>query len=102
MNDRLNTARLILSRSARLMQSSRRRTLRRGAWLCFVGMLTLLVLLLTGCGTTSKLQAEPPQPVLMPALSQPLPTVDYSLQALRNIENWQQSVRAMFQTSEPL
>jgi len=83
-------------------QSSWLRTMRRLAGLCFAGMLMLLVLLLQGCGTTSTLQAEPQQPVLMPALSQPLPLVDYSLQAQRNIEAWQRSVRAMFQTSEPL
>lgn len=83
-------------------QSSWLRTMRRAVLLCFAVMLTLLVLLLQGCATKSKLQAEPPQPVLMPVLSQPLPTVDYSLQALRNIEDWQRSVRAMFQTSEPL
>lgn len=76
------------------------RTMRRVALLCFAGMLILLGLLLQGCGTTSTLQAEPPQPVLMPAISQPLPTVDYSLQALRNIEGWQKSVRDMFKTSE--
>ena len=81
-------------------QSSGLRMMRRLALLCCAGMLMLLALLLTGCGTTSTLQAEPPQPVLMPAISQPLPTVDYSLQAQQHIEGWRKSVTDMFKMSE--
>ena len=81
-------------------QSSWLRTMRRVALLCFAGMLMLLVLLLQGCGTTSTLQAEPPQPVLMPAISQQPPTEDYSLQAQRHIEGWRKSVTDMFKMSK--
>jgi hypothetical protein len=36
----------------------------------------------------------------MPALSQPLPPVDYSTSAQRDIQSWQTKLKGMFQTSE--
>lgn len=58
-------------------------------------MLTLLVLSLTGCATTSAppvvvCPANPPPP----ALSEPMPAVSYSLSAQQRIQTWRQSLTA--------
>jgi hypothetical protein len=74
--------------------------MRRLAWLCTGWLLLTLVALLSACATNSTLQPEPPTPVLMPALSQPLPPVDYSTSAQHDIQSWQTKLKGMFQTSE--
>jgi len=81
-------------------QSSWLRIMRRLAALFFVVSLMLFVALLQGCASKSTLPSEPPPPVLMPALSQPMPPVSYLLSAQRDIQSWQARLKAMFQTSE--
>ena len=62
-------------------------------------MLTLLVLSLTGCATTSQppvavCPANPPPP----ALSEPMPQETYSASAQRLISTWRQSLTGTPQT----
>ena len=80
-------------------QSSWLRTMRRIVLLCCAGMLMLLVLLLQGCGTTSKLQAEPPQPVLMPAIQSSPPTVPWQQQAATLLNEFREMLTSVTQTS---
>ena len=81
-------------------RSLQRRTLRQFVFLLIGWLLLLLVTLLSGCAKNSMLLPEPQTPVLMPALSQPLPQVDYSISAQRDIQSWQTKLKGMFQTSE--
>lgn len=64
-------------------------------------LLTVVVLLLSGCHTQPNRPCEKPAPVTMPALSEPLPSVNYSLQAQENIEAWQKKLDATSPTSKP-
>lgn len=101
-NEWLSSVNLTASRNVKLTQSCERKTLQRTVlWYC-VGMLLLLVLLLTGCATTSTPPCALQPPVLMPATDTPLPSVTYSLQAQQDIESWRRRVMDMFRTSEPL
>lgn len=68
----------------------------------FAATLTLLALSLSACAHNSptppaaSLQLPPP-----PSLSTPLPSVDYSLTAARNIRAWQQKLQATQLMSAP-
>ena len=57
-----------------------RRTVRLFAWLCFAGMLMVLVLPLSGCHSLPIVPCETVKLPSPPALSQPLPSVTYSEQ----------------------
>ena len=65
--------------------------------------LTLLTFgaLLTGCSATQPLLCKPAEPVLMPALSQPLPLVSYTSQAKQRIEISRKKLTDMSATFKP-
>ena len=71
------------------------------AALIYGALLTAVVLLLSGCHTPPIKPCERPAPVTMPALSEPLPPVNYSLSVQRNIEAWEKRLRATSATSKP-
>lgn len=64
-------------------------------------LLLALVLLLSGCPGPLIRPCETPPPVLEPALSEPLPSVDYSLTAKETTLKRQQKLDAMHQTLKP-
>ena len=69
-------------------------------WLCAV-ILIALVLSLSGCATRSPVLC--PEPVLppMPALSEPIPPVSYSLRAQQSFKQWQELLIGTPQTPKP-
>lgn len=69
--------------------------------LVYAVMLMGVVLLLSACRTLPSKPCEKPAPVMMPALSEPLPSVNYSLSAQQDIESWAKKLRAMSPTSKP-
>lgn len=69
--------------------------------LTYVVLLMVVVLLLSACTTQPQQPCERPTPVTRPALSEPLPSVDYSLTAQKNIETWEKRLRATSPTSKP-
>lgn len=69
--------------------------------LIYVVLLTAVVLLLSGCHTLPNKPCERPAPVTMPALSEPLPPVNYSISVQRDIETWEKRLRATSPTSKP-
>lgn len=71
------------------------------AALIYGALLTTVVLPLSGCHTQPIKPCERPAPVTMPALSEPLPPVNYSLSVQRNIEAWEKRLRATSATSKP-
>lgn len=75
------------SRSASLASSLHRTLLAQGRLLCAV-MLIPPVLLFTGCGTKPMQPCFLPEPITLPALSEPLPQQSYSLRAAEDIRTW--------------
>lgn len=71
-----------------------------GKLLC-VPMLMALVALLSACQVPLIRPCETPPPVLEPALSEPLPLVDYSLKAKETTLKRQQKLDAMRLTLKP-
>lgn len=69
--------------------------------LTYVVLLTAVVLLLSGCQTQPQQPCERPAPITRPVLSEPLPSVAYSLTAQKNIETWQKKLAATSTTSRP-
>lgn len=75
------------------------RALPRDVTLLCVGLL-LIVLTSSGCCTKPVQQpCAPLPPVLMPALSEPLPSVDYSITAAKTIKTWANALTATSATS---
>jgi len=58
-------------------------------------LLLLPLLLAAGCATTSPPVCEPAKNPPPPALSTPLPSVDYSESARLTIEAWRKQLKAM-------
>ena len=56
-------------------------------------LLMLPALLATGCATTSPQVCEPARNPPPPAISTPLPSVDYSDSAKQTIEAWRQQLK---------
>lgn len=69
--------------------------------LIYAVLLTAVVLLLSGCQTQPIKPCEMPARVTKPALSEPLPSVNYSLQVQKNTETWEKRLRATSPTSKP-
>lgn len=69
--------------------------------LTYAVLLTAVVLLLSACTTQPQQPCERLMPITLPALSEPLPSVNYSLQAQTNIETWQKKLGATSLTSKP-
>jgi len=69
--------------------------------LIYGALLTAVVLLLSGCHTLPSKPCERPVQVTMPALSEPLPPVNYSISVQRDIETWEKRLRATSPTSKP-
>lgn len=71
----------------------------RGMSVCGL-MLMLLGALLSGCHHQPTQPCDLPAPVLMPALSQPLPPVNYSINVRDNIKTWEQRLTDTSTTSK--
>lgn len=64
-------------------------------------MLMALVLLLSACQTLPPKPCEKPAPATMPALSEPMPSVTYSLSAASDTRRWLKRVTDTSATSKP-
>ena len=60
-----------------------------------------VALLLTACASPSMQPCLTPTPIQMPALTQPLPSVSYSLTAAQRIQSWQARATGTSLTSKP-
>ena len=88
------------SRSAAL-ESSLRRMMLANVRLSYALMLLPLSLLLTSCAQPSPILCRETTPVVMPALTEPLPKQSYSLSVSESFSRWQKSLTGMSQTSKP-
>lgn len=82
-------------------ESARRKALRQTAWWYCAGMLTALVLLLMGCASPPNKQCEMQQLPTPPALSEPIPSVSYSISVGQRIKSWGLSLIGTPATSKP-
>ena len=66
-------------------------------------VLTLLPLALSlpGCSPLPRLPSAPPEPLPRPALTEPLPSVSYSLSAQALLRSWQKSLIGTSRTFAP-
>ena len=78
-----------------------RKVKRHAALLCCAGMLLGLVMLLTGCATTSSECAQKLPNPTPPALSEPTPSVSYLEQWKKLAEEWRKKLTFTHQTSKP-
>ena len=78
-----------------------RKVKRHAGLLICAGTLLALGLLLTGCAPQPIRPCETQPPVSMPALSEPLPSVSYSISVGQRIKNWGLSLTGTPQTSKP-
>ena len=78
-----------------------RKVKRHAGLLICAGTLLALGLLLTGCAPQPIRPCETQPPVSMPALSEPLPSVSYSIQCGSAYQNWGLSLTGTPQTSKP-
>ena len=90
-----------LHKSAVKKLSLLRRTNLKLGLAAFAWTLMLLALLLTGCGHQPTLPCETQPSPKMPALSEPLPSVSYSISVGERIKNWGLSLTGTPQTSKP-
>jgi len=97
---KLNESYMRWSRSEAL-KSSQRRMQRDCASASYAWMLLPLSLLLTACAAPLPVTCRQPEMIPMPALTEPLPPVSYSLSAVRAIQRWQAAVIDMSVTSKP-
>ena len=100
-NRQLRNANFMFVSKCAVAMSSTLRTL--GCDVKLASALTLLVLgpLLGGCVHQPTQPCPPPTPITLPALSQPLPSVSYSLTAQKRIAGWQKTLDATSPTSKP-
>ena len=61
-------------------------------WLCAL-IVIVLILSLSGCATRSQICPEPALPPV-PALSEPIPPVSYSLNVQRSLQTWREKLTA--------
>lgn len=78
-----------------------RKVKRHAALLICAGMLLAVVLLLSGCHHQPIKPCETPQLPTQPALSEPLPSVSYSISVGQRIKNWGLSLTGTPQTLKP-
>lgn len=83
------------------IQCPKPKVTQRLVWTACVVVLGLLVMSLTGCGWPPKRPCEPLALPSMPALQQPLPTVDYSISAGQSIKSWAQKLTGTPATLKP-
>ena len=83
------------------IQCPKPKVMQRLVWTACVVVLGLLVMSLTGCAWPPKRPCEPLALPSMPALQQPLPTVDYSISAGQSIKRWASELTGTLATSEP-
>ena len=86
---------------ASLRRHSKRRTYQRLVLLACVVTLMVFVPLLSGCHTLPTPPCEQQPLPMKPALSEPLPSESYSMQAQKNIQTWQKKLDATPTTSRP-
>ncbi len=85
----LRNANYMLWSKSAVMALSLRKMWHAHARLLYAGMLTVPVMLLTGCAHNQKQPCKAPEVVTMPALSQPMPKQSYSLSAQQSFKRWQ-------------
>ena len=84
----------------KLSLCQRLKALPRDVMFCYVALL-LIVLISSGCcAKPALLPCTPLPPVSMPALTEPLPLVDYSISAGKNIGNWASTLTGTSATSK--
>jgi len=88
------------SRSAAL-ESSLRRMMLANVRLSYALMLLPLSLLLTSCAQPLPISCREPAPVVMPALTEPLPKQSYSLSVSESFSRWQKKLTDTPATSKP-
>ncbi len=89
--EKLNASYMQWSKKEALKSSQRRMT--RDCVKASYGLMLLpLTLVLASCATQSPVTCKQPEPTPMPALSEPMPLVNYSLSAVRAIQKWQASL----------
>lgn len=87
--------------NAQLSKRWRLKTQRQLVLLVFGSLLMLLVASLTACASQPTNPCEPlPRPP-KPALSEPLPSVDYSITVRESIKRWENVLTGMSTTSKP-
>ena len=85
---RLNNANYMLWSKSAVVALSLRKMWHAHARLLYAGMLTVPVMLLTGCAHNQTPPCKAPEAVMMPALSQALPPQSYSISAANDIRSW--------------
>jgi len=88
------------SRSAAL-ESSLRRMMLANVRLSYALMLLPLSLLLTACAGPSPVLCKEMTPVVMPALTEPLPQQSYSRSVSESFSRWQKKLTGTPATSKP-
>lgn len=104
-----NTSRCTLSKNATYMLWSKSAVLalsllrmwpepvRRGCALTLLAVGTLLA----GCSQPPRLPSLQPSPTTRPVLTEPVPSVSYSISAQRSIEAWRKKLTGIPPTSKP-
>ena len=87
--------------SAVRITSSRRRVQRLAVRLIFGAMLMAAVLHLSACHSLPTQPCEPPVLPTMPALTEPLPSVSYSISVGQRIRSWAKELTDTPATSRP-
>lgn len=67
----------------------------------FVTKLLVVASLLSACQTPPQRPSAEPKPVTLPALTQPLPKISYSVSAGNDIEAWRKLLTGTSTTSKP-
>ncbi len=91
---------MIWSKSA-VLALSLHKTLHANVRLLCAAMLMPAAMLLTGCASNPTLPCKTPEPLMLPALSQPLPKQSYSISAQESIKRWQGLLTPTPATSQP-
>lgn len=77
------------------------KTKRLRGWLFYAAMQIVAVGHLSACQTLLTQPCEPVKPLMPPALSEPLPSVSYSVSAGQRIKTWAQLLTDTPQTLKP-
>lgn len=87
--------------SARFRKYQLRSLRRHLALWCFASLLMMLVVSLTACASQPTQPCEHPVNPQPPALTEPLPSVDYSISVRESFKRWQSVLTGMSATSKP-
>ncbi len=106
---RLHVSNRIFSKPSKLLPEtsvvsttlSTHKTRRYSASVWFVMRLLMVASLLSACHVLPKKPSAEPKPVTLPALTQPLPKVSYSISAGNDIEAWRKLLTGTSTTSKP-